>query len=116
MSHGSVEDGVANQLASYGVPTTLEDYCMQVGPHTIVSPLCGGYLMHTTAKYSFFQAQMASYVQYRALGEGISAKMWRKHTGFLVWKTQSPVPSLRGQLYDYYLQPTAALYGFKKVG
>jgi hypothetical protein len=58
---------------------------------------------------------MASYVQYRALGEGFSSKMWRKHTGFLLWKSQSPVPSLRGQLYDYYLQPTAALYGFKKV-
>ena len=81
--------GVANQLAAYGVPTTLEDYCTQ--------------------------AQLASYTQYRALSEGFSAKMWRKHTGFLLWKTQSPWPALRGQIYDYYLEPTAALFAMRKV-
>ena len=40
MSHSSTEDGIANQLACYGVPTTLEDYCMQVCMRTaFFSPL-----------------------------------------------------------------------------
>lgn len=50
MEHGDPEKGVPNQIAVYGIPVTLEDYCMQ--------------------------AQMAAYVQYRALVEGYSSKMW----------------------------------------
>lgn len=50
MEHGNPEKGVPNQIAVYGVPVTLDDYCMQ--------------------------AQMAAYVQYRALVEGYSSKMW----------------------------------------
>lgn len=37
MSHGSVDKGVANQLACYGVPNTLKDYCIQVN---IFAPSC----------------------------------------------------------------------------
>ncbi len=59
-------------------------------------------------------AQLINYNQYRALVEGFSAHMWEWYTGFNIWKTQNPWTALRGQMYDYYLDPNGALYGLKK--
>jgi hypothetical protein len=56
-------------------------------------------------------AQLVNYDQYRALVEGFSSHMWEWYTGFLIWKTQNPWTALRGQMYDWYLDPNAGLYG-----
>ncbi len=59
------------------------------------------------------KAQLVNYNQYRALAEGFSNQMWQWYTGFMIWKTQNPWTALRGQMYDYYLDPNACLYGLK---
>ncbi|MDQ2720166.1 MAG: glycosyl hydrolase [Bacteroidota bacterium] len=60
------------------------------------------------------KAQLVNYDQYRALMEGFSAHMWEWYTGTIIWKTQNPWTALRGQMYDYYLDPNACLYGLHK--
>lgn len=50
--------GGGNQLALYGVPRSLEEYCEQ--------------------------AQVANYVQYRALLEAWTSSMWERYSGVLV--------------------------------
>ena len=57
------------------------------------------------------KAQLINYDQYRALMEGFSSHMWDWYTGVIIWKTQNPWTALRGQMYDYYLDPNACLYG-----
>jgi mannosylglycoprotein endo-beta-mannosidase len=59
------------------------------------------------------KAQLVNYDQYRALMEGFSAHMWDWYTGVIIWKTQNPWTALRGQMYDYYLDPNACLYGLR---
>ena len=56
-------------------------------------------------------AQLVNYDQYRAMVEGFSSHMWEWYTGFIIWKTQNPWTALRGQMYDWYLDPNAGLYG-----
>lgn len=58
-------------------------------------------------------AQLVNYDQYRALAEGLSAHSWDWYTGFIIWKTQNPWTALRGQMYDYYLDVNACLYGLR---
>jgi mannosylglycoprotein endo-beta-mannosidase len=59
------------------------------------------------------KAQLINYNQYRGLVEGLSAHMWEWYTGSIIWKTQNPWTALRGQMYDYYLDPNACLYGLR---
>lgn len=59
------------------------------------------------------KAQLVNYDQYRSLMEGFTAHMWDWYTGVIIWKTQNPWTSLRGQMYDYYLDPNACLYGLQ---
>lgn len=77
--------GYGNFLEPYGKPKDAEDFGKK--------------------------AQLANYDQYRALMEGFSAHMWDWYTGVIIWKTQNPWTSLRGQMYDVYLDPNACLYG-----
>jgi len=58
-----------------------------------------------------FKAQLVNYDQYRALMEGFSSHMWDWYTGVIIWKTQNPWTALRGQMYDYYLDVNACMYG-----
>jgi hypothetical protein len=58
------------------------------------------------------KAQLVNYQQYRALQEGFNAGMWDQYTGMLVWKNQNPWTSLRGQLYDVFLEQNGGFYGF----
>ncbi|MEO9069562.1 MAG: glycosyl hydrolase, partial [Ginsengibacter sp.] len=60
------------------------------------------------------KAQLVNYDQYRALMEGFSAHEWEWYTGVIIWKTQNPWTAMRGQMYDYYLDPNACLYGLHK--
>ena len=58
-----------------------------------------------------FKAQLVNYDQYRGLAEGFTSHMWEWYTGTIIWKTQNPWTALRGQMYDYYLDVNACLYG-----
>jgi len=80
--------GYGNHLERYGEVRTIEDYC----------------------RY----AQAVNYDQYRSFMEGRAAKMWDWYTGILIWKTQNPWTSLRGQMYDWFLDVNASLYGTRK--
>ncbi|MFD0792750.1 glycoside hydrolase family 2 TIM barrel-domain containing protein [Mucilaginibacter litoreus] len=79
--------GYQDFLMPYGEPKDLRDFAMK--------------------------AQLVNYDQYRALMEGFSAHMWEWYTGSIIWKTQNPWTALRGQMYDYYLDPNACLYGLR---
>lgn len=59
------------------------------------------------------KAQLLNYDQYRGLIEGFTAHAWEWYTGVIIWKTQNPWTALRGQMYDYYLDPNACLYGLR---
>ncbi|KAL1341540.1 hypothetical protein AAHE18_09G094600 [Arachis hypogaea] len=76
---------VHDQIQLYGIAKDLDDFC--------------------------FKAQLVNYIQYRALLEGWTSRMWRKCTGVLIWKTQNPWTGLRGQFYDHLLDQTAGFYG-----
>ncbi|MDR3250101.1 MAG: beta-glycosidase [Tannerella sp.] len=80
--------GYGAQLERYGNVTDIESYC----------------------KY----AQVVNYDQYRAFMEGWASHIWEWYTGILIWKTQNPWTSLRGQMYDWYLDVNASLYGTRK--
>ncbi len=62
------------------------------------------------------KAQLVNYNQYRGLIEGHLAHMWDWYTGVIIWKTQNPWTALRGQMYDYYLDPNGGLYGLHHAG
>lgn len=80
--------GYGDQLERFGEVNNIETYC----------------------KY----AQVVNYDQYRSFMEGWASHMWEWYTGILIWKTQNPWTSLRGQMYDWYLDVNASLYGTKK--
>lgn len=77
--------GYGNYINAYGKPKDIKDFGLK--------------------------AQLVNYDQYRALAEGFSSHEWDWYTGFIIWKTQNPWTALSGQMYDYYLDPNACLYG-----
>ena len=79
--------GYGNRIDRYGTPTTLRQFAKT--------------------------AQIVNYNQYRGLIEGHLAHMWDWYTGVIIWKTENPWTALRGQMYDYYLDPNGGLYGLK---
>ncbi len=80
--------GYENHILPYGKPKNIKDFTIK--------------------------AQLVNYNQYRALIEGFSSHMWEWYTGTIIWKTQNPWTSMRGQMYDYYLDPNACLFGLRK--
>ena len=80
--------GYGDHLERYGEVKDIETYC----------------------KY----AQVVNYDQYRSFMEGWASHMWDWYTGILIWKTQNPWTSLRGQMYDWSLDINASLYGTRK--
>ncbi|CAN7134543.1 unnamed protein product [Brassica rapa subsp. narinosa] len=80
---------VHDQILMYGAPRDLDDFCLK--------------------------AQLVNNIQYRALLEGWSSRMWTKYTGVLVWKNQNPWTGLRGQFYDHLLDQTASFYGCRSA-
>lgn len=61
------------------------------------------------------QAQLVNYIQYKALLEGWTSRMWSKYTGVLIWKTQNPWTGLRGQFYDHLHDQNAGFYGVRSA-
>lgn len=80
---------VHDQIEMYGEPKSLDDFCEK--------------------------AQLVNYVQYKALLEGWTSRMWTKYTGVLIWKTQNPWTGLRGQFYDHLHEQTAGFYGVRSA-
>lgn len=80
---------VHDQILKYGMSKDLDDFCLK--------------------------AQLANYIQYRALLEGWTSHMWSKYTGVLIWKNQNPWTGLRGQFYDHLLDQTAGFYGCRSA-
>ena len=60
--------------------------------------------------------QLLNFDQYRGLMEGHLAHMWDWYTGVIIWKTQNPWSAMRGQMYDWWLDPNAGLYGLRSAG
>lgn len=80
--------GYGDHLERYGEVKDIETYC----------------------KY----AQAVNYDQYRSFMEGWASHLWDWYTGILIWKTQNPWTALRGQMYDWYMDVNACLYGTRK--
>ena len=81
------DDGGHDHIYAYGTPANMSEYC--------------------------FQAQLAQYAQFKGLFEGYQRYMWRYYTAMLFWKTQSPWPSFRGFMYDYWLETTGGYWGVR---
>ncbi len=88
--HKYTEVGYEGHLEPYGTPSNVRDFTRK--------------------------AQLVNYNQYRAIMEGFTSHMWDWYTGFIIWKTQNPWTAMRGQMYDYYLDPNACLFGTRKGG
>lgn len=107
---------VHDQIADYGCPKGLDDFCDKViiSLFTSISvEIClQQYALLSSAMplFNLFQAQLVNYVQYRALLEGWTSRMWTKYTGVLIWKTQNPWTGLRGQFYDHLHDQTAGFF------
>lgn len=86
------------------------DYHKYIGYDEYINP----YGKAKDVKDFAMKAQLVNYDQYRALMEGFSSHMWEWYTGSIIWKTQNPWTAMRGQMYDYYLDPNACLYGLRK--
>ncbi|TWR28079.1 glycosyl hydrolase [Mucilaginibacter achroorhodeus] len=85
------------------------DYHKYIGYENSIKP----YGEAKDARDFAMKAQLVNYDQYRALMEGFSSHMWEWYTGSIIWKTQNPWTALRGQMYDYYLDANACLYGLR---
>lgn len=88
--HNYLGVGYEQHILPYGKPTGIADFTKK--------------------------AQLVNYNQYRGLIEGFSSHMWDWYTGVIIWKTQNPWTSMRGQMYDYYLDPNACLFGLRAAG
>ena len=58
-------------------------------------------------------AQLAAHAQYQHLFNGFISHVFEYTTAVVMWKSQSPWPSLRGFLYDFYLETTGSLRGVR---
>jgi len=58
-------------------------------------------------------SQVAAYAQYQNLFDGYISHIFEYTSAVVMWKTQSPWPSLRGFLYDWYLESTGSLRGVR---
>lgn len=85
------------------------DYHKYIGYDQYMQP----YGKISDAKDFTKKAQIINFDQYRALAEGFTAHKWDWYTGFIIWKTQNPWTAMRGQMYDYYLDVNACLYGLR---
>lgn len=95
-----------------GKPDSVWDYHKYIGYDQYIAP----YGQVKDLRDFGLKAQLVNYDQYRALIEGFTSHMWDWYTGVIIWKTQNPWTALRGQMYDYYLDPNACLYGLRTAG
>ncbi len=96
-----------NEKTRRGTVDSVWDYHKYIGYDTSVSRYGPVKNLEDFAA----RAQLVNYDQYRGLMEGFSAHQWDWYTGVIIWKTQNPWTAMRGQMYDWYLDPNAGLYG-----
>ena len=65
-----------------------------------------------TSEYAA-RAQLAQFVQYRALFEGFQRAQWIYYGAVIMWKSQTPWPAFRGALYDPYLATSGGFWGVR---
>jgi mannosylglycoprotein endo-beta-mannosidase len=58
-------------------------------------------------------AQLAAHMQYQSLCNGFISHIFKFTSAVVIWKTQSPWPSMRGFLYDWYLESTGMITGIR---
>lgn len=58
-------------------------------------------------------AQVAQFLQYKALAEGYSYRMWDWYSAVFLWKASSPSPTFRGALYDTFLETNGGYWGWR---
>ena len=61
------------------------------------------------------KTQLLNYDVYRSSIESINRQLWANSSGILLWKSNSSWPSMVWQVYDWYLQSHAGLYGTKNA-
>lgn len=66
--------------------------------------------MDSISDYSW-AAQLAQYFQYKALFEGYFHRMFESNSAVFMWKASSPAPTLRGALYDWFLETNGGYWG-----
>jgi hypothetical protein len=98
---------IYNEDTRKTITDSVWDYHKYIGYDTSISK----YGKVKSAEDFAAKAQLVNYDQYRGLAEGFTSHMWDWYTGFIIWKTQNPWTAMRGQMYDYYLDPNACLYG-----
>ncbi|CAE8702039.1 unnamed protein product [Polarella glacialis] len=83
---------------------------------TVVDPvydLFGANLINLSLERYSWRANLIQYVQHRSLFEGYLEHQWSWYAGVMLWKGQAPWPSLRGFVYDWYLETNAAHAGMR---
>lgn len=68
-----------------------------------------------SAKDYIFKSQIVNGASYRAMFEAANHRMWDVTQGIMLWKLNSTWPTVVWQLYDWFLNPTAAYYYSKKA-
>ena len=68
-----------------------------------------------TAREYISKAQIVNGASYRAMYEAANHRMWDVTQGIMLWKLNSTWPTVVWQLYDWFLNPTAAYYYSKKA-
>jgi hypothetical protein len=53
--------------------------------------------------------------QYQVMVEGFASHLFEWYTAVIIWKSQSPWPSLRGALYDHYMETTGGYWGVRRA-
>lgn len=90
-----------------------------VASNNIINDGILAYGESTNSREFIVRAQLVCLQQYQTLFEGFTSKMFAPassggKSAVIMWKTQSPWPSLRGFLYDWWLGTTGSLVGVRK--
>ena len=101
------EEWQFHKYLSYTSNVTAEN-----GPTKLYDHIYAYGTPHDVEEYSW-RAQLVQFSQYRSLFEGYSLYQWRYYSAVVFWKSQSPWPTLRGALYDYYLDSTGGFWGVR---
>lgn len=89
MGNGDIHPFMAAMQAMFGAPVSLEDFERK--------------------------AQMMDYVDYRAIFEGMDARLWHPNSGRLLWMTQPAWPSNMWEVLSWDYDTQSSYYGEKQA-
>ena len=97
----------------------FHDYCGGNGDPNVYTQAVNARYGDATGVEDFCRkAQLVNLETHKAIFEAWNHRMWRGPeycSGVLLWMTNPCWPSTMWQLYDYYLEPTAAYFGVKSA-